>query len=126
MKQPPFGDPIEFHRVRAAAANDIWIAASSNILHWSGEAWTTYNFDDPNYPKVSASLAYDFNDIWIDSTSNLWVVGSSAQVGNTMSDGYVHHFDGANWMHTGGALDSARARRQQHSDGRDRGSRCHK
>ena len=101
VRQPPSGGPIEFHRVRAAAANDFWIAASSNVLHWSGETWTTYNFDDPNYPNVSASLAYVFNDIWIDSTSNVWVVGSSAQVGNTMSDGYVHHFDGANWTHIG-------------------------
>jgi hypothetical protein len=100
-KQPASTEPIEFHRVRAAAANDVWIAASSNVLHWSGESWTTYNFDDPNYPNVSASLAYDFNDIWIDSTSNVWVVGSSAQVGNTMSDGFVHHFDGASWTHTG-------------------------
>jgi hypothetical protein len=100
VRQPPsFLEPIEFHRVRAAVVNDFWIAASSNILHWSGQSWTTYNFDDPNYP-MTESVGYNFTDIWIDSPSSVWVVGPSDQVGNTMSQGFVHHFDGANWTHT--------------------------
>jgi hypothetical protein len=101
VRQPPsFVGPIEFRRVRAAAANDFWVAASSNVLHWSGQSWTTYNFDDPSYPNASASVGFSFNDIWIDSPSAVWAVGPSDQVGNTMSEGYVHHFDGANWTHT--------------------------
>jgi hypothetical protein len=101
VRQPPsFVGPIEFRRVRAAAANDFWVAASSNMLHWSGQSWTTYNFDDPDYPNASASVGFSFNDIWIDSPSAVWVVGPSDQVGNTMSQGFVHHFDGANWTHT--------------------------
>jgi hypothetical protein len=92
-------EPIEFYRVRAAGPDDIWIAATSNILHLSHEAWTTYNFDDPGYPDTSAAVGYFFADIWIDSPTSVWVAGASHQVGNTMSPGIVNHFDGASWTH---------------------------
>ncbi|HXJ19094.1 MAG TPA: hypothetical protein VMT03_02595 [Polyangia bacterium] len=104
VRQPPSflanNGAIEFNRLRAAAPGDFWIAATSNILHWSGAAWTTYNFDDPTYPNTSASVGYYFDDIWIDSPSSVWVVGLADQVGNTMSEGAVNHFDGATWTHT--------------------------
>jgi hypothetical protein len=100
--RPPasFAGPIELRRVRAVAANDIWVAATNNILHWSGGQWTTYNFDDPDYPNVSASIGFYFRDIWIDSPSSVWVAGPSDQVGNTMDLAVMHHFDGASFTHT--------------------------
>ncbi|HVY36841.1 MAG TPA: hypothetical protein VHM31_02870, partial [Polyangia bacterium] len=105
VRQPPFMEPLQFNRVRAAAPGDVWIAATSNVLHLSDEAWTTYNFDDPSYPGNSASIGFSFNDIWIDSPTSLWVVGSSDQVGNTMDFGFVHHFDGTGWTHDGVGVD---------------------
>jgi len=96
--------PIQFNRVRAAAPDDLWVAATSNILHWSGGAWTTYNFDDPGFPNTSAAIGFFFTDIWIDSPMSVWVVGPSEQIGNTMSRGFVHHFDGAGWTHTAAAV----------------------
>ena len=105
VHQPPsYLGALQFHRVRAAAPNDIWVAATSNVLHWSGASWTTYNFDDPGYPNTSAAIGYGFNDIWIDSPSSVWLVGESDQVGNTMSLGFVHHFNGASWTHAGAAV----------------------
>jgi hypothetical protein len=101
-----FFAPFQFNRVRAAAPNDIWIAASSNVLHWSNESWATYNFDDPGYPLMGASIGYSFNDIWIDSPTSVWSVGPSDQVGNTMDFGFAHHFDGASWTHTSIGLGS--------------------
>ena len=101
VHQPPFGEPLQFNRVRAAAANDVWIAATSNLLHLSGESWTTYNFDDPGYPTTGATIGFSFNDIWIDSPTSIWFVGPSDQVGNTMDFGFVHHFDGTSWTRTG-------------------------
>jgi hypothetical protein len=100
--RPPasFAGPIELRRVRAAAANDIWVAATNNILHWSGGQWTTYNFDDPGYPNVSAAIGFYFRDIWIDSPSSVWVGGPSDQVGNTMDLAVMHHFGGASFTHT--------------------------
>jgi hypothetical protein len=96
-----FFGSFQFNRVRAAAAGDFWIAATANVLHFSNEAWTAYNFDEPGFPQTSASIGYSFNDIWIDSPSAVWVVGPSKQIGNTMSFGFVHEFDGASWTHTG-------------------------
>jgi hypothetical protein len=100
--RPPasFAGPIELRRVRAVAANDIWVAATNNILHWSGGQWTTYNFDDANYPDVSAAIGFYFRDIWIDSPTSVWVGGPSDQVGNTMDLAVMHHFDGASFTHT--------------------------
>jgi hypothetical protein len=100
--RPPasFAGPIELRRVRAVAANDIWVAATNNILHWSGGQWTTYNFDDAGYPNISASIGFYFRDIWIDSPSSVWVGGPSDQVGNTMDLAVMHHFDGASFTHT--------------------------
>jgi hypothetical protein len=98
IRQPPFMNAFETHRVRAAAVGDVWVAASSNILHWNGQ-WTTYNFDDAAYPNAGASVGYDFADIWIDAPNSVWVVGSIDQVGNTMEPGGTHHFDGASWTH---------------------------
>ncbi len=95
-----FGD-FELRRVRPAAANDVWILAPSNILHWSGTAWTSYNFDDPGFPTAEAVSGFGFNDLWIDSSSSVWVVGPLKEIGNTMEAGEVHHFDGANWTHIG-------------------------
>ncbi|MES1165326.1 MAG: hypothetical protein ABUR63_06205, partial [Verrucomicrobiota bacterium] len=97
---PTTVETIQFNRVRAAAPNDLWIAATSNILHWSNEAWTTYNFDDAGYPNSSAAIGYFYNDIWIDAPTSVWVVGIAEQVGNTMSEGAVSHFDGASWTQT--------------------------
>ncbi|HXJ23177.1 MAG TPA: hypothetical protein VMT03_23375 [Polyangia bacterium] len=96
--QPPTATLV-FNRVRAAAANDFWIAATSNVLHWDGAAWTAYNFDDATLPL--SGVAYQFGDIWIDSPSQVWVVGSGKMVGNMMSAGFIHGFDGASWTHTG-------------------------
>ena len=101
VHQPAYSPSIQFNRVRAAAPNDVWIAATSNILHWSGASWTTYNFDDPGFPNTSAAVGYFYNDIWIDSPSSVWLVGEGKQVGNTMSPGAVHHFNGTSWTHTG-------------------------
>jgi hypothetical protein len=102
IRLPPFSPtqsvPVQLKRVRAAAAGDIWVAATSNVMHWNGQ-WTTYNFDDPTYPNAGASVGYDFADIWIDAPNNVWVVGNIDQVGNTMEPGGTHHFDGANWTH---------------------------
>jgi hypothetical protein len=108
VRQPPSyvrnNGTIEFNRVRAAAANDLWIAATSNMLHWSNESWTTYNFDSPTYPTGSAAIGFYFSDIWIDSPSSVTSVGETDQVGNTMSPGAIHHFDGASWTHTFSAV----------------------
>jgi hypothetical protein len=102
IRLPPFSPtqlvPVQLHRVRAAAAGDVWVAATSNIMHWNGQ-WTTYNFDDAAYPNASASVGFDFADIWIDAPNNVWVVGSIDQVGNTMEPGGTHHFDGTTWTH---------------------------
>jgi hypothetical protein len=104
VRQPPSflanGGTIEFDRLRAAAPGDLWIEATSNILHWSGGAWTTYNFDDPGFPNTSAAIGYFFTDVWIDSPTSVWVVGEAKQIGNTMSQGSVSHFDGASWTNT--------------------------
>ena len=86
--------------MRAAAPNDIWLAVTSNILHWDGQAWTTFNFDDPNYPNDTALVGFFFRSIWIDSPTSVWVGGGADQVGNTMESSIIHHFDGANWTHT--------------------------
>jgi hypothetical protein len=111
VRQPPsfLQANIEVNRVRAAAPGDLWIAATSNILHWSGGAWTSYNFDDPTYPTTSASIGFFFSDIWIDSPSSVWVAGGSDQVGNTMDLGFVHHFDGAAWTHHNAAVGEVEA-----------------
>jgi hypothetical protein len=101
IRQPPsFSSPPQFFRVRAAAANLIWAAVTSNILRWDGQAWTAFNFDDPNYPNESASVGFFFRSIWIDSPTSVWVGGGADQVGNTMEPSIIHHFDGANWTHT--------------------------
>jgi hypothetical protein len=103
VRQPPSfvnNGTIEFNRLRAAAAGDLWIAATSNILHWSGGAWTTYNFDDAGFPNTGASVGYFFSDVWIDSPTSVWVVGEAKQIGNTMSEGSVSHFDGTSWTNT--------------------------
>lgn len=94
---PPFSSPIELIRVRAAAANDVWVAAVGNILHFGGGQWTTYSFDDPDYPNASASVGFYYNDIWVDSPTSVWVGGPTDQVGNTMDIAAMHHFDGAGW-----------------------------
>jgi hypothetical protein len=91
--------PVQLRRIRAAGAGDVWVAATSNVMHWNGQ-WTTYNFDDADYPNASASVGFDFYDIWIDAPNNVWVVGPIDQVGNTMEPGGTHHFDGAGWTHT--------------------------
>jgi hypothetical protein len=98
-----FGD-VELHRVRAVAAGDFWVAETSNVLHWTGESWTSYNFDDPGFPQAGQSVGYSFDDIWIDSPSSVWVVGFSKMIGNTMGFGFVHHFDGSAWTHIGPGL----------------------
>ncbi len=101
VHQPPsFVGTIELGRVRAVAANQIWVAATNNMLRWDGQAWTAFNFDDPSYPNATASIGYFFRDIWIDSATSVWAAGASDEVGNTMDQGFVHHFDGANWTHT--------------------------
>ncbi len=100
-----FGNTLQFNRVRAAAPNDIWIAATSNMLHWSNEAWAAYNFDDPGYPTQGASVGYSFAGIWIDSPSSVWPIGPSDQVGNTMDFAFLHQFDGSGWTHTGLGVD---------------------
>lgn len=106
VHQPPsFVAPIELNRVRAVAPNQIWVAATNNMLRWDGHVWTVFNFDDPGYPNVSASIGYFFRDIWIDSASSVWVASASDEIGNTMDFGFVHHFDGANWTHTSIGLD---------------------
>src|SRR5262252_2590735 len=110
VRQPPmFGEQLQFHRVRAAGANDLWAAVSSNILHWNGSSWTDYNFDDPGYPTISASIGFGYRDIWIDSPTNVWVAGGSDEIGNTMDLGFVHHFDGTNWTHTSIGLSQVEA-----------------
>ena len=95
-----FGD-FELKRVRAAAAGDFWVAVTSNMLHWSGGSWTSYNFDDPDFPQAGQSVGFSFDDIWIDSPGSVWAVGPSKMIGNTMEFGFVHHFDGASWTHDG-------------------------
>lgn len=100
-----FGD-TELYRVRAAAAGDFWVAATSNVLHWSGGSWTSYDLDDPGFPQASQSVGFSYDDIWIDSTSSVWVVGFSKMIGNTMGQGFVHHFDGATWTNQGTGLES--------------------
>lgn len=101
VRQPPsFAGPLELNRVRAVAPNQIWVAATNNMLRWDGQAWTAFNFDDPGYPNDSASVGYFFKDIWIDSPASVWVASASDQVGNTMDQGFVHHFDGASWTRT--------------------------
>src|SRR5262245_5836429 len=97
----PFdGSPAELNRVRAAAPNVLWVAASRDILRWDGQAWTAYSFDDATYPDTSAAIGFYFHTIWIDSPTGVWVGGASDQVGNTMDLSAMHHFDGANWTHT--------------------------
>src|SRR6185312_7095129 len=64
--QTPFSGAVDLWRVRAAAPNDVWVAEVNNLLHWNGQAWTVYNFDDPTYPNTSASIGFYFYDIWID------------------------------------------------------------
>jgi hypothetical protein len=98
--QTPFSGSIDLWRVRAAAPNDVWVAEVNNLLHWTGQAWTVYNFDDPTYPNTSASIGYYFYDIWVDSPTSVWAAGPSDQVGNTMDVSAFHHFDGASWTHT--------------------------
>ena len=101
VHQPPsFVGAIELNRVRTVAPNQIWVAASNNMLRWNGQAWAAFNFDDATYPNASGSIAYFFKDIWIDSGTSVWVASASDQIGNTMDQGFVHHFDGANWTHT--------------------------
>jgi len=100
IRQPPFSIAVQLYRVREAAPNDVWFAATSNILHWNGQAWTTFNFDDPDYPNVSASSGFFFRSIWIDSPTSVWVGGSIDQVGNTMEPSVIHHYDGTTWTHT--------------------------
>jgi hypothetical protein len=96
----PFGGgSIELNRVRAAAPNVLWVAATRDVLRWDGQAWTAYNFDDPTYPDQSAAIGFYFHTIWIDSPTSVWVGGASDQVGNTMDLSFMHHFDGANWTH---------------------------
>jgi hypothetical protein len=94
-----FGGFLQFNSVRAAAPGDIWIAATSNVLHWSNEAWTTYNFDEPSYPL--SGVAYSFDGIWVDSSTTVWPIGPSDMVGNTMDFAFIHQFDGTSWTHTG-------------------------
>jgi hypothetical protein len=94
-----FGGVLEFNRVRAAAAGDFWITATSNILHWDGQVWTAYNFDDATLPL--SGIAYDFTGIWFDSPTQISVVGPAKMVGNSMTGGFVHQFDGTSWTHTG-------------------------
>jgi len=101
VRQPPFGGVFQLHRVRAAGPNDVWVAATRDMLHWNGQAWTAFQFDSPTYPNESASIGFFFHTIWIDSPTSVWVGGASDQVGNTMDISFIHHFDGANWTHTG-------------------------
>ncbi|HVV16470.1 MAG TPA: hypothetical protein VHH90_04640 [Polyangia bacterium] len=84
-------------RVRDVASNDVWVNEIGNVMHWSNGAWTTFNFDDPDYPNVPAAVAYSFRDIWIDSPTSVWVSGAVDQVGNTMSPGIIKNFDGTTW-----------------------------
>ena len=100
IRLPPFSIPPVILQVREAAPNDVWFAATSNILRWNGQAWTTFNFDDPNYPNESASVGLFFRSIWIDSPTSVWVGGGADQVGNTMESSIMNHFDGASWTHT--------------------------
>jgi len=100
-----FGD-TELHRVRADAPGDFWVAVTSNVLHWNGASWTSYNFDDAGFPQAGQSVGFSFDDIWIDSPTSVWVVGFSKMIGNTMGEGFIHHFDGASWTHQGTGLEN--------------------
>ena len=82
-------------RVRAVSASDVWFNEVENIVHWTGGAWTSYNFDSPEYSN--SGVAYDFNDIWIDGPNDIWVAGGSDVVGDTYDPSYLRHFDGASW-----------------------------
>jgi hypothetical protein len=91
---PPDPDLI---RVRDVGPDDVWVAESSNIMHFTGGAWSVFNFDDPNYPNESASIGFFFSDIWIDGPNDVFVSGSSDVVGNTMDPAFLHHWDGSAW-----------------------------
>ena len=84
-------------RVRDVGPDDVWVAESSNIMHFTGGAWSVFNFDDPNYPNESASIGFFFSDIWIDGPNDVFVSGGSDVVGNTMDPAFLHHWDGSAW-----------------------------
>lgn len=94
--KPNFGGPM-LTRVRAAASDDLWATERNNILHFKGGAWTATNLDDPYYPSQSASIAFNYHDIWIDDPGSVWIAGGSDEVGSTMDPAPLHHFDGTNW-----------------------------
>jgi hypothetical protein len=110
IRQPPgFSGPARFRRVREAAPSAVWFAVSSNVLRWNGQAWTAYNFDDPNYPNETSTIGFGYRDIWIDSPTDVWVGGGSDRIGLTMDLSFLHHFDGTNWTHTAITLGSVEA-----------------
>ncbi|MES1210647.1 MAG: hypothetical protein ABUS79_32320 [Pseudomonadota bacterium] len=94
-----FGAPAlpTFVRVRAASATDVWINETEKVVHWTGGNWTAYNFDSPDYPMNTATIALDFADIWIDNPQEVWVADGSDVVGNLYDPAYVRQFDGTSW-----------------------------
>jgi hypothetical protein len=108
----PFGDELVMTRVRAATPSDVWVAVTTHLLHWSGQSWSVFNFNDPTYPTTSASVGFFYNDIWIDAPNDVWFGGPSDQVGNTMDFSFVHHFDGTGFTHRSIGLGSIFALRR--------------
>jgi hypothetical protein len=75
------GSPIASDRVFVNASDDVYLVGAGLVYHYDGFGWTS---TDPG--------TIDENDIWADSSSNVYLSGmvTNSQVG-------FAYYDGAAW-----------------------------
>jgi hypothetical protein len=77
------------HRLAAvwgSAANDVWAAGRSMILHWDGSTWTGRNDGMASTGSDAWSTSFDVLALWGTSAVDVWAVGSD-----------IAHWNGVAW-----------------------------
>ena len=82
-----------FYSLYGLAQDDVWMGSSDGkIFHFDGEEWTlSYEFEKTGLYTSSIT------EIWGESVSNVYAVGTFYMAEQSIAQGFILHFDGEKW-----------------------------
>ena len=92
MDRTPAGFPeSSWSSIWAASPADLWVAGSTAVFHWNGQAWTDRT------PPITDSNELGFRQIWGSGPNDVWVIGVAADATGTIPVRVVKRWDGTAW-----------------------------